>query len=76
MDRNKILWRRVSLPAPPLEVPVHLVQRACPDESMARQGLDGVDLIPKFLMANGQLVKLLVHRSNSGLGSSSLLRAM
>ena len=32
-----------------------------PDESYGRGRDWNVDLIPKFLMANGQLVKLLVH---------------
>ena len=36
-----------------------------PDESYGRGRDWNVDLIPKFLMANGQLVKLLVHTGES-----------
>ena len=32
-----------------------------PDESYGRGRDWNVDLIPKFIMANGQLVKLLIH---------------
>jgi hypothetical protein len=36
-----------------------------PDETYGRGRDWNVDLIPKFLMANGQLVKLLVHTGKS-----------
>ncbi|KAF5277651.1 hypothetical protein FQA39_LY06144, partial [Lamprigera yunnana] len=60
VDRNKY-YGGESASICPLD---ELFSKFCappPDESYGRGRDWNVDLIPKFLMANGQLVKLLIH---------------
>ena len=60
MDRNKY-YGGESASLTPLEDLFTKFGVPAPDESYGRGRDWNVDLIPKFLMANGQLVKLLVH---------------
>jgi len=60
MDRNKY-YGGESASLTPLEDLFQKEGVPSPDESYGRGREWNVDLIPKFLMANGQLVKLLVH---------------
>jgi len=60
MDRNKY-YGGESASLTPLEDIFQKFSVPNPDESYGRGRDWNVDLIPKFLMANGQLVKLLVH---------------
>merc|ERR1712209_162398 len=60
MDRNKY-YGGESASLTPLEELFTKFGVPAPDESYGRGRDWNVDLIPKFLMANGQLVKLLVH---------------
>lgn len=60
MDRNKY-YGGESASLTPLEEVFKKFGLPAPDETYGRGRDWNVDLIPKFLMANGQLVKLLVH---------------
>lgn len=60
MDRNKY-YGGESASLTPLEEVFKKFGMPAPDETYGRGRDWNVDLIPKFLMANGQLVKLLVH---------------
>ncbi|KAK2721864.1 rab GDP dissociation inhibitor alpha-like [Artemia franciscana] len=60
MDRNKY-YGGESASITPLEELFAKFGLPAPDESYGRGRDWNVDLIPKFLMANGQLVKLLIH---------------
>lgn len=60
MDRNKY-YGGESASITPLEDLFAKFEMPAPDESYGRTRDWNVDLIPKFLMANGQLVKLLIH---------------
>ncbi|KAA0202818.1 hypothetical protein HAZT_HAZT002867 [Hyalella azteca] len=60
MDRNKY-YGGESASITPLEDLFAKFEMPNPDESYGRTRDWNVDLIPKFLMANGQLVKLLIH---------------
>uniref|UniRef100_A0A2P2HWV7 Rab GDP dissociation inhibitor n=1 Tax=Hirondellea gigas TaxID=1518452 RepID=A0A2P2HWV7_9CRUS len=60
MDRNKY-YGGESASITPLEDLFAKFDMPAPDESYGRTRDWNVDLIPKFLMANGQLVKLLIH---------------
>jgi len=60
MDRNKY-YGGESTSISPLENLYELFNQGKPAESMGRGRDWNVDLIPKFLMANGNLVQLLVH---------------
>ena len=61
MDRNKY-YGGESASITPLEELFSKFGEAAPDQESYGRGRDwNVDLIPKFLMANGQLVKLLIH---------------
>jgi len=60
MDRNKY-YGGESASLTPLEEVFKKFGLPSPDETYGRGRDWNVDLIPKFLMANGQLVKLLVH---------------
>ena len=61
MDRNKY-YGGESASITPLEELFSKFGMAAPDQAEYCRGRDwNVDLIPKFLMANGQLVKLLIH---------------
>lgn len=61
MDRNKY-YGGESASITPLEELFSKFGMAAPDQAEYGRGRDwNVDLIPKFLMANGQLVKLLIH---------------
>ena len=60
MDRNKY-YGGESASLTPLEDLFTKFGLPAPDETYGRGRDWNVDLIPKFLMANGQLVKLLIH---------------
>ena len=60
MDRNKY-YGGESASLTPLEELFQKFGMNAPDESYGRGRDWNVDLIPKFIMANGQLVKLLIH---------------
>jgi len=60
MDRNKYYGGQ-SASLTPLEDLFTKFGVPAPDDSYGRSRDWNVDLIPKFLMANGQLVKLLIH---------------
>lgn len=60
MDRNKY-YGGESASITPLEELFTKFDAPPPNESYGRGRDWNVDLIPKFLMANGQLVKLLIH---------------
>ncbi|XP_071530697.1 rab GDP dissociation inhibitor alpha [Panulirus ornatus] len=60
MDRNKY-YGGESASITPLEDLFTKFGLPLPEESYGRTRDWNVDLIPKFLMANGQLVKLLIH---------------
>ncbi|QQP56338.1 Rab GDP dissociation inhibitor [Caligus rogercresseyi] len=60
MDRNKY-YGGESASITPLEELFSRFGHPVPDESYGRGRDWNVDLIPKFIMANGQLVKLLIH---------------
>lgn len=60
VDRNKY-YGGESASICPLEELFSKFSHPNPDESYGRGRDWNVDLIPKFLMANGQLVKLLIH---------------
>ena len=60
MDRNKY-YGGESASLTPLEELFVKFGLAAPDETYGRGRDWNVDLIPKFIMANGQLVKLLIH---------------
>merc|ERR1719385_441721 len=61
MDRNKY-YGGDSASMTPLEDLFTKFGMPAPDQAQYGRGRDwNVDLIPKFLMANGQLVKLLIH---------------
>jgi len=60
MDRNKY-YGGESASITPLEDLFSKFGLPAPDASYGRGRDWNVDLIPKFLMANGQLVKLLIH---------------
>ncbi|KAG8224876.1 hypothetical protein J437_LFUL006470 [Ladona fulva] len=60
IDRNKY-YGGESASITPLEELFTQFGLPAPDESYGRGREWNVDLIPKFLMANGQLVKLLIH---------------
>ncbi|CAG9864502.1 unnamed protein product [Phyllotreta striolata] len=60
VDRNKY-YGGESASICPLEELFSKFAAAPPDESYGRGRDWNVDLIPKFLMANGSLVKLLIH---------------
>eukprot|EP00088_Acartia_fossae_P048980 TRINITY_DN5364_c0_g1_i1.p1 TRINITY_DN5364_c0_g1~~TRINITY_DN5364_c0_g1_i1.p1 ORF type:complete len:444 (+),score=146.67 TRINITY_DN5364_c0_g1_i1:84-1415(+) len=60
MDRNKY-YGGESASITPLEDLFSKFSNPKPDESYGRTRDWNVDLIPKFLMAEGQLVKLLIH---------------
>lgn len=61
IDRNKY-YGGESASLTPLSELFTKFGAPAPDESTYGRGRDwNVDLIPKFLMANGQLVKLLIH---------------
>merc|ERR1719210_692853 len=61
MDRNKYYGGESASLTPMDELYTHFKSEKKPDESFGRGRDWNVDLIPKFLMANGQLVKLLIH---------------
>jgi Rab GDP dissociation inhibitor len=60
MDRFKY-YGAESASLTPLEELFHKFGLSTPDDSYGRGRDWNVDLIPKFIMANGQLVKLLIH---------------
>jgi len=60
MDRNKY-YGGESASITPLEDLFSKFNEPKPDESYGRTRDWNVDLIPKFLMAEGSLVKLLIH---------------
>lgn len=60
MDRNKY-YGGESASITPLEDLFTKFSLPLPDDTYGRTRDWNVDLIPKFLMANGQLVKLLIH---------------
>jgi Rab GDP dissociation inhibitor len=60
MDRNKY-YGGESASITPLEELFTKYEAPPPNETYGRGRDWNVDLIPKFLMANGQLVKLLIH---------------
>lgn len=60
MDRNKY-YGGESASITPLEDLFTKFELPPPEEAYGRTRDWNVDLIPKFLMANGQLVKLLIH---------------
>jgi len=61
MDRNKY-YGGESASMTPLEDFFNYFKKDPPKDEVYGRGKDwNVDLIPKFLMANGQLVKLLIH---------------
>lgn len=60
MDRNKY-YGGESASLTPLEELFTKFGLPAPDEGYGRGRDWNVDLIPKFIMANGQLVKLLIH---------------
>jgi Rab GDP dissociation inhibitor len=60
VDRNKY-YGGESASICPLEELFTKFGAPAPDDSYGRGRDWNVDLIPKFLMANGQLVKLLIH---------------
>jgi len=60
IDRNKY-YGADSASITPLEEMFEKFGLPKPDESYGRGRDWNVDLVPKFLMANGQLVKLLIH---------------
>merc|ERR1712184_210117 len=60
MDRNKY-YGGESASLTPLEELFQKFGMPAPDEAYGRGRDWNVDLIPKFIMANGQLVKLLIH---------------
>lgn len=61
MDRNKYYGGASASLSPLEELYKHFGRKDPPPESMGRGRDWNVDLVPKFLMANGQLVKLLIH---------------
>jgi len=61
MDRNKYYGGDSASLSPLEELYKHFGRKDAPPASMGRGRDWNVDLIPKFLMANGQLVKLLIH---------------
>lgn len=61
MDRNKYYGGDSASLSPLDELYKHFKKGEKAPESMGRPRDWNVDLIPKFLMANGQLVKLLIH---------------
>lgn len=61
MDRNKYYGGESTSLTPLEELYTMLKPGSKPPESMGRGRDWNVDLIPKFLMADGQLVKLLLH---------------
>jgi Rab GDP dissociation inhibitor len=61
MDRNKYYGGESASITPLDELYVHFKSDKKPGEELGRGRDWNVDLIPKFLMANGQLVKLLIH---------------
>ena len=73
MDRNKY-YGGESASLTPLEDLFSKFGLPEPDQAQYGRGRDwNVDLIPKFLMANGQLVKLLIHTGDCQINVSSLL---
>jgi len=60
MDRNKY-YGGESASLTPLKELFQKFGLPDPDETYGRERDWNVDLIPKFIMANGQLVKLLIH---------------
>ena len=61
MDRNKY-YGGDSASLTPLEDLFKKFDLPAPDQAQYGRGRDwNVDLIPKFLMANGRLVQLLIH---------------
>ena len=60
MDRNKY-YGGESASLTPLEELFQKFGMPAPDEAYGRGRDWNVDLIPKFILANGQLVKLLIH---------------
>lgn len=60
MDRNKY-YGGASASITPLDDLFKMFNMGSAPESLGRGRDWNVDLIPKFLMANGQLVKLLIH---------------
>jgi Rab GDP dissociation inhibitor len=61
MDRNKYYGGASASLSPLEELYKHFAREEQPPQQMGRGRDWNVDLIPKFLMANGQLVKLLIH---------------
>lgn len=61
MDRNKYYGAASASLTPLEDLYKHFKHKENPPESLGRGRDWNVDLIPKFLMANGQLVKLLIH---------------
>lgn len=61
MDRNKYYGGASASLSPLEELYKHFGRSEQPPEEMGRGRDWNIDLIPKFLMANGQLVKLLIH---------------
>ena len=73
MDRNKY-YGGESASLTPLEDLFSKFGLPEPDQAQYGRGRDwNVDLIPKFLMANGQLVKLLIHTGECQINVSSLM---
>ena len=60
MDRNKY-YGGESASLTPLDELFKKFSAPDPEESYGRGRDWNVDLVPKFIMANGQLVKLLIH---------------
>lgn len=61
MDRNNYYGGESASLTPLEEVYKHFKMGCSPPENFGRGRDWNVDLIPKFLMANGKLVKLLIH---------------
>ncbi|KAK3101639.1 hypothetical protein FSP39_005102 [Pinctada imbricata] len=61
MDRNKYYGAEIASLSPLEDCFAHFKREAPAKEQYGRGRDWNVDLIPKFLMANGQLVKLLIH---------------
>ena len=76
MDRNKY-YGGESASLTPLEDLFSKFGLPEPDQAQYGRGRDwNVDLIPKFLMANGQLVKLLIHTGTAKISIFSYLRSV
>ena len=60
MDRNDYYGGKITSFTPLSKLFQHFGQ-SLPEGQFGRERDWNVDLIPKFLMANGELVKLLVH---------------